>query len=102
MRYNIEVKPEALEELDKVQRDNPSAFKKFWNLVARLETDGLSLPQLVKVSGTASVWRLRFGRYRALLTQNDNLFTVWIIFLKTGPHREYDKWLNFISRRTEL
>ncbi len=102
MRYNVEIKPEAIFELDKVRRDNIAAAKKFTNLVDRLTEVGLALPQIKKVSDAKNCWRLRFGRYRALLTLDESKFTIWIVFLKKDPHKEYDKWLEYLRRHADI
>lgn len=102
MRYNVEIKARAVNALKIIERADAPMVEKFWALAERLKEAGLALPQLVKVSGMRNGWRLRFGRYRALLTLDGSKFIVWIVFLKKDPHKEYDKWLNYIRRYADV
>lgn len=99
-RFKVEIKREAIKELLLVKTRNFAAYKKFW-VLALLKAGGVGLPQVSKVGKIRHVWRLRFGRYRALFTLEGKLVTVWVVFLKTDPYKEYQKWIEYLRKRVD-
>ena len=95
--FELVINKFAEDTLNRLSARDKKNFLKIVNALDEIEIKGEKSSNTRLLKNTNGVFRKRTGRWRILFTLNGKTIDIWIIAVEKNTHKDYKKWINYIS-----